>query len=429
MQNETRIPVTLLEQAKPHIILLSYYYPPSGAVGGVRPFRFCKYLKRLGYTCDVVTATEQPPGGTPGVTWVPDRLGPIWEGTSRQPLGLSGHFERVLRRFVIPGCVGIVWAAKAARRCLELSRRRPGREVVLLTTQPPIGAMVAGLLALLQERVRWIADFRDPMSFGSESSVWPRITQWILTLLESIAHRHAAAVIANTEHAAEVWRSRFPWARRKIHVVWNGFDAEDGLQALPLAASTERTIIHAGDLYEGRNPNSIVEAFARLRAAGQPETSNVRILLVGPIANRAGIDWKLYHAATGDGWLELREPVPAREAQRLVAQCGFLLLLQPQSRVQVPAKLFNYIFIGRPILALVPPGSSVEYVLAKAGVPYRCVYTGDPPAEVDRKLLEFLRLPSRPVRFSSWFETHFDAGRQTGQLAAIVQSTVDAALL
>jgi len=329
-------------------------------------------------------------------------------------------------------------ALKAEIAAIESRLAAGGLKAKLVEVGPVAAASVldffasaAGkkVLAVLQERVRWIADFRDPFSFGSEFFVWPRITQWTLKLLESIAHRHAAAVIANTERTADVWRSRYPWARRRIHVVWNGFDPEGGLQSLPLAASTERTIVHAGELYEGRNPNPIVEAFARLRALGRPETSNVRILLVGPVGNLVGIDWDLYHAATGEGWLELREPVPAQEAQRLVAQSGFLLLVQPQSRVQVPAKLFNYIFIGRPILALVPPGSSVEYVLAKAGVPYRCVYTCDPPAEVDRKLLEFLRLPSDPVRFSSWFETNFDAGRQTGQLAAIVQSTLDAPLL
>lgn len=416
-----------LEQQKPHIILLTYYFPPSGAVGGVRPSRFCKYLKRLGYTCDVVTASEQPPGGTPGVTCVPDRLGRFWEGKSQtsSPLGLAGHFERIIRRFVIPGCVGTVWAADASRCCLELARRRPGKEVVLLTTQPPIGAVFAGLLAVLQGRLPWIADFRDPISFGSEFTRWPRVTEWILILLESMVHRHAAAVIANTERAAEVWRARFPWARGRIHVVWNGFDPEDRLQALPLIASQVRTIIHAGELYEGRNPNLVLEALARLRARGEPAASAVRIMLVGATSHLAGIDSELFDSATHDGWLDLRAPVPQREAHRLVAQSGFLLLVQPQSRVQVPAKLFSYIFIGRPILALVPPGSSVEYVLANAGVPYRCVYTSDSPAEADRKLLEFLRLPSDPVPFSSWFETHFNACRQTGQLAAIIQSIVD----
>jgi glycosyltransferase involved in cell wall biosynthesis len=346
----------------------------------------------------------------------------MWEGKTRRPLGLGGHFERILRRFVIPGCTGIVWAADAAKCCLELAHKRPGQKVVLLTTYPPVGVALAGLLAVIQAPVRWVADFRDPVCIGSEVVDWPRLAKWTLTLLESVTYRHAAAVIANTEHVADVWRERFPWARKRIHVIWNGFDPEDRLQALPLAVSPVRTIIHAGDLYHGRNPNLIVEAFARLRALGKPETSNVRIVLVGPVGNFTGIDWDLHDAATRDGWLEFRKPVPRREAQHLVAQAGGLLLLQPGSRNRVPAKLFDYIFIGRPILALVPPDSSVEYVLAHAGVPYRCVYTCDPPAEIDRKLLEFLRLPTDPVPFSSWFETHFDSRRQTGQLAALLES-------
>jgi glycosyltransferase involved in cell wall biosynthesis len=417
--------VTLLQPDKPHIILLAYYFPPSDAVGGARPFRFFKYLQRLGYTCEVVTACEQPPGGTPGVTCVPDRLGVLWATKTRQSLGLGGHFERAIRRFILPGCVGVVWAADAARCCLELARRRQGQKVVLVTTCPPIGPNLVGHLVVLQARIPWIADFRDPMSFGSGNADRYPVAMWILSRLESIVHRYADAVVANAESAAKVWRTRFPWARKRIHVIWNGYDPENRLRALPLAEPPARTIVHAGDLYDGRNPNLIVEAFARLRARGEPETSNARILLVGPIEAATGTNWDVCNAATRDGWLELRKPIPRVEAQRLVAQSAGLLLLQPQTVFQVPAKLFDYISIGRPVLALVPRDSAVEYLLANSGVPYRCIYASDTPAEADRKLLEFLRLPTDPAPFNSWFESNFSAPRQTDQLAAIVQAVVD----
>ena len=99
-----------------------------------------------------------------------------------------------------------------------------------------------------------------------------------------------------------------------------------------------------------------------------------------------------------------------------------LLLVQPQSDVQVPGKLFEYICIGRPVLALVPRASAVEAILAKSGIPNVCLYADDAPEAADQKLLEFLRLPNTPTPASEWFRTNFNAEEQTKQLAAIVET-------
>ena len=114
--------------------------------------------------------------------------------------------------------------------------------------------------------------------------------------------------------------------------------------------------------------------------------------------------------------------VPKSDAWRVMAESDFLLLLQPQSAVQVPGKLFEYVCVGRPILAVAPPRSAVEEILENAGIPHACIYPTDDPASVDRKLLAFLRLPSGPVPFSAWFESRFDAEGQAAQLASIIDA-------
>jgi len=110
------------------------------------------------------------------------------------------------------------------------------------------------------------------------------------------------------------------------------------------------------------------------------------------------------------------------EAQRITEEADGLLLLQPQTQAMVPGKLFEYICVGRPILALVKPQSAVEAILSQAGVPYVCIYADDNPDAVDEKLLRFLQLPSNPVRYSDWFETNFNAYAQTDQLAEIIEA-------
>jgi hypothetical protein len=139
---------------------------------------------------------------------------------------------------------------------------------------------------------------------------------------------------------------------------------------------------------------------------------------VGPRYNTAELEYGLEKTAA-DGWLQFRDTVPRQEARRLTAQADGLLLLQPQSAIQVPAKLFEYLAIGRPILALVPRDSAVEYILSRAGVPYRCIYSDDEPEAADRTLQDFLALPSDPVHFNPWFEEQFDGRRQTAELASL----------
>ena len=70
------------------------------------------------------------------------------------------------------------------------------------------------------------------------------------------------------------------------------------------------------------------------------------------------------------------------------------------------------------------PESPAERILARAGVPYRCVYPNSDPRAVDETLLEFLALPSDHVEFSPWFNEHFSADRQTRDLIHIMRDLV-----
>jgi hypothetical protein len=143
---------------------------------------------------------------------------------------------------------------------------------------------------------------------------------------------------------------------------------------------------------------------------------------MGNVGPNSGQDSVLLDEAKREGLLKLVPAVLRQEAQRMTAEAHGLLLLQPQSTIQVPAKLYEYICVGRPILALVPRSSAVEEILEKAGVRFVCVYTDDPPEDVDRKLVEFLRLPTQPSQYSDWFRDNFNAEYQAGQLSSIIEA-------
>jgi glycosyltransferase involved in cell wall biosynthesis len=410
-----------MPKAKPHIILIAYYFPPAQEIGGFRPFRFYKYLKRMGYVCHVITATQPEDERPSDVVYVPDNLRLVWEGRTKQRLSFKAWIELLIRKLMFPGHIGFMWSIDVAARCREILHDHPQHRFVVFSTYPPLGVLLAGCIVHLRERIPWIADFRDPIS-GLGVGILPRYALFWNHRLEAFVFRTANAVVANVEGAATVWRNRYPWAQQKLHVICNGFDPDDEPAARELPPRNQKVILHAGALYHGRNPNLLIESLSRLREQGMPEARSVSVLLVGAGDAKAGLDPALYDEAERDGWLGLRPAVPRRESQRMMEEADGLLLVQPQSNVQVPGKLFEYICIGRPILALVPQRSAVEQILERVGVSYVCVYADDETGVVDRKILAFLRLPSVPTPYNAWFRNNFNAEYQAEQLAAIIRA-------
>jgi glycosyltransferase involved in cell wall biosynthesis len=403
-----------VDNAKPQVILLVYLYPPHREIGSMRPFRFRKYLERMGYRCHVITATPQPQL-SPGVTFIEDELGKVWEGEGG-PLGLRGYVELLLRQLVFPGHVGFVWSRKAAAEARRIVAANPGARFVVFSSYPPLGSLLAGMFAR-GKRTPWIMDFRDPLAalvHGGVTWYQMRGNQWA----EKRIFRQASAIIANTAPAAEVWRERYPGARAKLHVIYNGYDPEESPRARPVPPRDHKLIVHAGTLYGGRNPNALIESLARLRSQGVAEALRAKVLLLG--STLAEANWALYEQAQREGWLELRATVPRPEAQRIVEEADALLIVQPHTTVQVPGKLFEYVCIGRPVVAIVPPASPIEEIITKAAVPSTFLYPGDPPAVADEKVLQFLRLPNTPAPINEWFREHFNAEAQTQALAHII---------
>ena len=83
MNSASLLPLTheaieAVPDAKPHLIMIAYHFPPAPEIGGMRPFRFRKYLQRMGYRCHVVTASPQPKDAV-DTTFIPDELREVWD--------------------------------------------------------------------------------------------------------------------------------------------------------------------------------------------------------------------------------------------------------------------------------------------------------------------------------------------------------------
>jgi len=415
-----RIPV---DDSKPQVIMLAYYHPPHREIGGLRPFRFRKYLERMGYRCHLITATPQPEPHAGDVTVIRDELGDLWESSAEGGrLAGKGYVELLVRQFMFPGHIGFLWSRAAAAECRRIAGENPGARCVVFSTYPPLGTLLAGMFAS-GKGMPWIADFRDPLAALIHGD--PRwYVRWWNRRLERRIFRQAAAIIANTEPAAAMWKERYPAERQKLHAIYNGYDPEESPRARPIAPRDYKLIVHAGTIYHGRNPNALIEGIARLRRQNVPEALKAKVLLLGSTLKFEEVNWPLYEEAQREGWLELRATVPRDKAQAIVEAADALLIVQPHTGVQVPGKLFEYVCVGRPVLAIVPRGSPIEMILVNAAVPNVCIYSDDSREVADRKVLDFLRMPNTPAPINDWFRANFNAEAQARMLARIIDEVV-----
>ncbi len=389
---------------KPVVLLIAYYFPPDTAIGGARPFRFYKYLKRRGYECHVLTAGGEGIG--PDVQSVPDPL------KVRPKQGLAWQVERVSWKFLYRGMAAWGWSRAVSIAGREFLARKKCRDVILVSSAPPLGTHLAARRLAREFGVPWIADFRDPIySPGGETTPLQEI---FAPRMERSILGESRAVLANTDAMRNVWISQEPGLEEKIHVLWNGFDAEDEIRPEPLPARDTKIWSHVGALYGGRDIRPILHTVERLRGGGR--LGHLKFLQVGVVAPECMPQDKY-------SWFEIREPIPAAEARRVALDSDGLMLIQPQSAVQVPGKLFEYLRLGRPILAYVVRNSPVERILQQAGVPYACVYPESPPEEFEERLASFWeQMSPQPHLPNAWFYRTFEASRQADILDGIIQS-------
>ncbi len=183
---------------------------------------------------------------------------------------------------------------------------------------------------------------------------------------------------------------------------------------------------HVGGLYGGRSVTPILHSVRRLIDCGRLHPDSFRIQLVGPQKSSAVPEASFIETATKEGWLKVTpELIPQTAARRIVQTSDGLLLIQPQSFVQVPAKLFEYLQIGRPILAYIVRNSPAQRILESSGVPYECIFPESTAEEMDASIERFFDLDRAGSGPNEWFEQEFNAENHARKLAELIRRCLD----
>jgi hypothetical protein len=401
------------------LVFLAYVYPPDNYAGAARPARLAKYLERLGHPVSVIAATPEEGCRIEGNVY---RVRGEMEGNAGK--SFSGYVEKAARILLFRHDEGFTWIPRAVNLAKRWRDMDP--KPVVLSTSPPLTTHLAALVLKKNLGWRWIADFRDPL-VGNPFRLGS-LVRGSDRLLERAIFRNADAMIANTDAVLDSWIARYPQWRAKCHVVWNGFDPEEALAAEIIPLRPYKVLAHVGVIYGERHPAPLLSAARRLIERGSLDPLTIRICLVGPCDRSAFPVSDDFEVLARLGCLECQGmAVPREEARSIAASADYLLLLdvlQGRAGLQVPGKLFDYLCVGRPILACTTHGSPVERILSSSGVPHTVLYPDAPSPENADRLLAFLSNPSTCTRPSAWFNNQFNAEAQALALSSIVEQVV-----
>jgi glycosyltransferase involved in cell wall biosynthesis len=403
------------------LLILTYYFPPSSASGSFRMLGFAEHLPRFGWQCVVVAPPRLPWEPTDEVLL--GRVPP--ETVVYRPPYPDGWIWKPIRKYF--PCS--VWLPLAAAGCYQAIRAH--RPDAVLTSGPPHCIHLLGRHLHRRTGLPWVADFRDPWVAGDPTQTRRKVPGWEARAELSVLHE-ADAIVVNTPGAGNLLCHAYPRYAAKMTSITNGYDPEsfEANAAPPLSGPTIE-IVHTGEIYANRSPGPLLEAVQQLEAPALGGRT-LRVRLIGNLANQRQqpeIEDMIRGAANAS--VSVEGQVTYAQSIRAMVQADVLLLLDTPGRTAgVPAKLYEYIGAGRPILALAEPDSDVAWVLRESQVPHRIA----PPLDVEairRALTDLLRDPATARRGGQDkpIQPRFTRQRLAGELASVLDSCPGASSL
>jgi len=367
------------------VLIITYYWPPSGGSGVQRWLKFVKYLPANGFRPYVFTpANPDFPLRDPSLlSDVPAEAEvihfPIWEPYrvldglkrlfgKRKSAG-EGHtadsvgFLAWLRgNFFIPD-PRIFWVRPSVDFLKDFIRDRNIR--IIITTGPPHSVHLIGLrLKTIRPDIRWVADFRDPWS------TWGALEKFRLSAPARARHRHLEQqVLSMADEVITISpfyvKQLEGLSGRRVRLFTNGYDETD-FEGLRLIRSNRFIIRHVGIVHPECDPSPFLEAFSVwLRTNGLLD--QVRLVFTGQVNSSM---MKLVNADPVLAAVVITEP-PVNHHQiilRYAESAALLLILTGYRDAEgfLPGKLYEYLATGLPIVSVGPTKGDAAAILMEA---------------------------------------------------------------
>ena len=375
------------------VLIITYYWPPSGGSGVQRWLKMSKYLPEYGWQPVIYTTenAEYPiidhsleKDVAPNIEVI---RRPITEPYSAYKKFLGIKKEETVKmgfiqekeknkswksdlslwirgNFFIPDA-RCGWVKPSVRFLKEYLNEHPVDAII--STGPPHSMHLIALKLKEALGLPWIADFRDP---------WTEIDYYNDLHLTAWAdrkhHRLEQEVLTKADKVVTVApdgaRRLGRLGNRNVRTIYNGFDRDDDAQT-PVNLSEQFTITYLGVLSKIQNPSNLWQALAELIKEDSGFDKNLKINMIGQI------DSAVVSSINENGLSQhvAYSPYMPHDQVSAVHRSSTLLLLllmpdsEPRAKGLLTGKLFEYMASGRPILCIGPEDGDAARILRETG--------------------------------------------------------------
>lgn len=378
-----------------NVLVIAYYFPPSGGPGVQRVLKHIKYLKEFGWNPIVLTVSNgQFPARDESLMkeipkdikvyrshiFEPYDLYRKFTGKSKDTAidvnvikkdGQKSNFKENIAEFIratffIPDA-RIGWinsAVKIAEKIMEEYKI----DAIYSSSPPYTCSMIARKLKR-KYKIKWVAGFRDPWT-GFISS--PK--RWFLP--KAIDKSFEKSVFKEADSVECAWIGiikdafkKYPELARepyksKFHHVPNGFDSSD-FPDVKHKRNDKFILTYTGSMYGRRNPSALFEAIENLISNNLIDSDKFEIKLVGRFGNEI---YKMIENTSFKETVNLISYIPHKESIKHLMLSDALLLIVDESKESeeiVPGKVYEYIGIKKPLIAIAPKNSAIADLIKK----------------------------------------------------------------
>jgi len=365
---------------KKKVLIITYYWPPSGGAGVQRWLKFAKYLPEFGWEPIVLTVDENAasyPQKDTSLLADADKIKTYRTDTFElynlysklkkdkqipyggfsnegEPSIMQKAMRFIRGNFFIPDPRKgwNKYALKEAKRLIEKYDIK-----TIITTSPPHSSQLIGFELKQQYDIRWIADLRDPWT-----DIYYYDKFYPTKLARRIDKSYEAKIVQNCDFLITVSPSiknnfiENYGLQSKIKVLTNGFDLSDFPEDLFANISLKKEVLYTGTITSDYPMQECIDLANRLedfpfRFVGNVPPEFKKMVSDAGLSHRFSFHKSISHDAI------IKEMIHAE----------YLLLLIPKvdkNEGVLTGKLFEYLGSRRPILAIGPKNGDVARVLA-----------------------------------------------------------------
>ena len=407
------------------VLIISYYWPPSGGSGVQRWLKFAKYLPKFNWK-PVIYTPENPyfdlmdnsliaeiPSEVEVVKtkiWEPYYLKDKIFGKSKnsQTSGLINNtftvknyfFNWIRGNFFVPD-PKIFWVKKSIKFLLKYINEN-NIEYVVSTGPPHSMHLIALGLKKKNKNLKWIADFRDP---------WSKLDLLDNFHLSYFAKNKNKLLEKNVLFKAnliltvsEKWKDDFKkLGANNVKVITNGYDDSDFTNYTSKIPNEKFVIGHYGLINHLRNPKNFWKALDEICLENKDFSKKLEIHLSGNIDKNIIKEISNYSAINSKvkilGYLSHKEVIDAYTNTSLL----LVLLFNSKSGLgNHPAKLFECIACKKQFFVFGPENSDTQKLLNKTKIGEYLLYS-DNIENIKEKIIKAYNNQSVNYKFSNDF--------------------------